>query len=109
MTVPVDGARHVAIRSTGAGSLRARDGVTVVTGTVTGSGRPQRRSLPNEKVPTNESVTYASLGVEPQPILSSYVAPPNVFGDPTNPYTAPADTTQTLIDRILRSGQAYWE
>ena len=38
LTVPVDGARQVAIRSTGAGSRCARDGVTVV-GTVTGSGR----------------------------------------------------------------------
>jgi len=34
VTVPVDGARHVAIRSTGAGSRCARDGMTVVTGTV---------------------------------------------------------------------------
>jgi hypothetical protein len=39
LTVLVDGARHVAIRSSDAGSQRARDGVTVVTGTVTGSGR----------------------------------------------------------------------
>jgi len=38
-TAPVDGARDVAIRSSGAGSRCARDGVTVVTGTVTGSGR----------------------------------------------------------------------
>jgi hypothetical protein len=40
LTVPVDGARHVAIRFGDAGSRRARDGVTVVTGTVTGSERP---------------------------------------------------------------------
>jgi hypothetical protein len=37
LTVPADGARHVAIRSTGAGSRCARDGVTVVTGTVRAS------------------------------------------------------------------------
>jgi len=41
MTVSVDGARYVAIRSTDAGSECARDGVTVGTGTVTGSGRKQ--------------------------------------------------------------------
>ena len=39
LTVPLDDARHVAIRSTEAGSRCARDGVTAVTGTVTGSGR----------------------------------------------------------------------
>jgi hypothetical protein len=61
LTVSVDGARHVAIRSTGAGSPCPRDGVTAVTGTVTGSGRadchalrcerPPRRVIPQRSVP----------------------------------------------------------
>jgi len=46
LRVPVDGARQVAIRSTGAGSRCARDGVTVATGTVTGEWTSPRRWLP---------------------------------------------------------------
>src|SRR6266496_4227196 len=40
----IDGARQVAIRSTGAGSRCAREGVMVVTGTLTGSGRQPLRA-----------------------------------------------------------------
>jgi hypothetical protein len=52
MRVPVDGARHVAIRSTGAGSRCARDGVTVVTGAVTGSGRLRVRTWSAPRPPS---------------------------------------------------------
>src|SRR5712691_895525 len=37
LTVPVDGARHVAIRSSDAGSHYVRDGVTGLSATVSGS------------------------------------------------------------------------